>query len=393
MVKENTRYCRKIRIYPPDTLKELLNKCFGATRYVQNKALEYIEKNPDTSLSHISLRQNTMKSDKELRCEENKQEQWLSDVPYDTRQLALKQLASNFKTNFTMLKKNQITHFQMRYRSKRTPYQYCFVNKKAFDISNMHLFKRRIKDKIKTRRKMGKWIQKHISSVESDFIITREKNRYYMCLPMIKELDMIIQPYNRVALDPGVRTFQTFYSDQGLAGKIGHNICDHLIDIAKKEDNLKSLLKQHSYTKRTRYNLQKRCFILRTKIKNIVNDLHWKTANYLCQTFRHILLPSFEVSNMVRKDLPEKARVIGSKAVRKMLSLSHYAFKQKLLYMADVMGCRVDIVNEAYTTCTCGNCGYKNKDIGGNKIFSCSKCHFTMDRDYNGARNIMLKYY
>jgi putative transposase len=374
-------------------LKEILNKCFGATRYVQNQALEYIENNPDTSLTHISLRNNTMKSDKELRKTENTHEQWLIDVPYDTRQLALKQLADNFKSNFTMLENKQINHFKMHYRSKRTPYQYCFVDKAALDISNMRIFKRRFKGVIKTRKKMGKWIRKNISNVESDFIITREKNRYYLCLTMTGEPDMIIQPYNRVALDPGVRTFQTFYSDQGIAGKIGDNICDHLIDIGKKEDRLKSLLKKNSYAKRTRYNLKKRCFLLRTKIKNIVNDLHWKTANYLCTTFRHILLPSFEVSNMTRKGLPEKARTINSKAVRKMLSLSHYAFKKKLLYMGTVMGCKIDIVNEAYTTCVCGCCGQINKDIGGGKVFICSKCSLVLDRDYNGARNVDLKYY
>ena len=49
-VEENINYCRKIRIYPSKQLKELLEKCFRATRYVQNQALEYIEKHPQTSL-------------------------------------------------------------------------------------------------------------------------------------------------------------------------------------------------------------------------------------------------------------------------------------------------------------------------------------------------------
>jgi putative transposase len=36
-------------------------------------------------------------------------------------------------------------------------------------------------------------------------------------------------------------------------------------------------------------------------------------------------------------------------------------------------------------------CGCKNENLGGSKIFNCNKCKITMDRDYNGARNIMLK--
>jgi len=73
-------------------------------------------------------------------------------------------------------------------------------------------------------------------------------------------------------------------------------------------------------------------FLLRTKIKNKINDLHWKTANYLCSTFKNIFLPTFEVSRMVRKDIPFRARNIGSKTVRNMLSLSHGLFRQNSLY-------------------------------------------------------------
>jgi putative transposase len=36
-------------------------------------------------------------------------------------------------------------------------------------------------------------------------------------------------------------------------------------------------------------------------------------------------------------------------------------------------------------------CGCKNENLGGSKIFNCNKCKINMDRDYNGARNIMLK--
>ena len=98
-------------------------------------------------------------------------------------------------------------------------------------------------------------IEKHISDVNSDFIIRREKTRYFMCLPMKRRITHVNQPYNKVALDPGIRTFQTFYSDE-IAGKIGDSQCEQLIDIALQEDKLQSILASKSLKHRTKYNLK-----------------------------------------------------------------------------------------------------------------------------------------
>ena len=394
MVKENIKYCRKIRIYPTKEQKEWLDLFFRATRFVWNNAIEFLRDNPDSPKTHISLRDNTMLSDEQLDLPTNKHMRWLQKIPYDTRQLTLKQLASNFKTNFELLKTKQISHFQMGFKSRKNPYQVCFMDKRSLDLKKMRMCKTRIKTPFKIRKRMKKWFLNNKS--EGDYIIRREKNRYFLCLPKKKKslpksnYNFIHQTYDRVALDPGVRTFQTFYSGQGIAGKIGDNVCNKIIDLGLLEDKLKSKLKDIK-KKRTRYNMKKRCFLLRTKIKNIVNDLHWKTCNYLCTNFKHILLPKFATSNMVRKDIPERARVIRSKSVRQMLSLSHYKFKERLKYMGKRMRCKIDIVDESYTTKTCGGCG-NLKNMDGLKIYKCTKCNFVLDRDYNGARNIFLKH-
>ena len=50
-------------------------------------------------------------------------------------------------------------------------------------------------------------------------------------------------------------------------------------------------------------------------------------------------------------------------------------------------------VNESYTSKTCGRCGKINEKLGGNKKFKCNECKLECDRDYNGARNILLRLY
>jgi putative transposase len=239
---------------------------------------------------------------------------------------------------------------------------------------------------------MKRWIQKQkLDENKGDLVISRNGGRYYFCVPLTRSTKPSNPKYDTVALDPGVRTFQTIYSSEGIAGKLGDGICDKLTSLGLKEDHLKSVLSNIKVKSKTKSNIRKRCSLLRTKIKNIVNDLHWKTAHYLCSTFKRIYIPTFEVSNMVCKGIPERARKINSKAVRKMISLSHYAFKEKLLYMAQTKHVQVEIVSEAYTSKTCGGCGYIKNNLGGAKVYKCDQCPFELDRDYNGARNILLR--
>jgi putative transposase len=145
----------------------------------------------------------------------------------------------------------------MNFKSKRNPKQICFVNKNALKINR--LFVRRIKDKIK--------FKENIENIKHGTLtVIREKNRYYMCFPMKRDIINNKTPYGSVALDPGVKTFQTFYSEEGLAGKIGDRTSNYLKQKYILEDKLKSKLSTiKTLRKRTRYNIRKRCFLLRSK--------------------------------------------------------------------------------------------------------------------------------
>jgi putative transposase len=43
------------------------------------------------------------------------------------------------------------------------------------------------------------------------------------------------------------------------------------------------------------------------------------------------------------------------------------------------------------TSKTCGKCGCVKEDLKGAKIFKCGECGTVIDRDINGARNIMIR--
>ncbi|VBB18971.1 putative transposase [Yasminevirus sp. GU-2018] len=429
--------CRKIRIYPTEEQKIFFNKCFGTSRYIYNKGVKHINNSVqlnnekireysevgciflgadedghetqccsridksdkyfcsvhkskqdrwsgyriDTSLA--TIRGRVLVNDKDM----DKSERWQKDVPYDTRQLILKDLIGGFKSATSNKIRGNVKEFKMRYKSRKDTTQIFHINKKAI-TPELEIFKTRKIGALRVRSKMKRWLTNNIKSIESDCkIIKYRGEQYYLLLSIVKSSPVTKIPFDAVSLDPGVRTFQTFYSPNGLTGKIGEDFAHKsIMKTAIKIDKLDSGA-DTTNNWRTRRNIRARQALLRTKIKNVVTDLHWKTVNFLCNNFKTIITSHFETKNMTAKE----GRCINNKSVRMMLGLSHYAFKQKLLERAKQKGNHVMIVDESYTSKTCGRCGEIKEDLKGDKMFKCDKCGLKIDRDTNGARNIMIR--
>ncbi|WP_242050102.1 zinc ribbon domain-containing protein, partial [Planktothricoides raciborskii] len=125
----------------------------------------------------------------------------------------------------------------------------------------------------------------------------------------------------------------------------------------------------------------------RGKIQNLIKDLHNKSASFLVKNYKLIFLPTFETSNMVSR----QKRKIRSRTARNLLTWSHYKFAENLKQMAARNGVIVVRCNESFTSKTCPKCGQIHEKLGANKKFQCPKCGYIAPRDWNGARNIMLR--
>ncbi|MCP3665417.1 MAG: transposase [Gammaproteobacteria bacterium] len=125
------------------------------------------------------------------------------------------------------------------------------------------------------------------------------------------------------------------------------------------------------------------------KIKDKIKECHRKLALFLCENYRVVMIPKFEVSRMVKR----ANRKLLSKTVRQMCSWSHFAFRQALKAKAETCPwVTVVEVDEAYTSKTCEECGHLHQKLGGNKTFKCPNCNHVADRDLHAARNILLRY-
>lgn len=196
-----------------------------------------------------------------------------------------------------------------------------------------------------------------------------------------------------VALDPGVREFQTAYSPED--GTASFNTLGRLRDEAEKCDDLIGELQQRmKYPKRRR--LKEAISRSRLRAKNLVTELHNGVAHWLCTNYDTVLLPTFESQNMVKKDRgPGRRRKIRAKTARELLNLSHYKFRERLAGKAVMTGTELCVVSEGYTTQNCGKCGLLNPNVGSSETFRCAdrnRCGFVCGRDENAARNIFLKY-
>ncbi len=74
-----------------------------------------------------------------------------------------------------------------------------------------------------------------------------------------------------------------------------------------------------------------------------------------------------------------------------MMTLSFYKFVTRLKNKCKEKGKELIIRPEYYTSKTCGGCGWINKNLSNSDVYNCGSCGLCIDRDMNGARNIMLR--
>lgn len=209
---------------------------------------------------------------------------------------------------------------------------------------------------------------------------------WYIHIPYVR--NEYKEPTNNdtaVALDPGFKTFQTFYSNE-TCGKYQQDehrmkrICD-MLDYYKWTLNTK----WHA-SKYVKYKTDK----LYRKQLHLVEEMHSRIINDITSKYNWIFLPTFETQDM----LEGRGYTKGKRDVKRhAYQLCHFKFKERLKHRCQQMkNSKVLIVSEAWTTKTCSGCGWIWSDMTTkDRMFTCKSCKLEIDRDINGARNIMIR--
>jgi putative transposase len=289
--------------------------------------------------------------------------EWLSQSPKDIRAGACREFMFALKACFAKQGK-----FEMSYRRKKnTTLSWSIeIPKNAIRLpdessNTIGIYPRVMKERMKISPTQ---LRKDLpEKIKHDCRLVFDHGRYYLCIP----IDFPKKKYEITkgvcASDPGVRTFQTIYSENKIVEvKVDRELRKKLRQVIEECKNRRKRFR--AYHRR----------------KDLNTELHYKTL-CLLRGHQRIFLSNFETQGMVRK-----GSCLGKSTKYAMLHLEFYKFKVRAL-QSDLP---VSIVQEWFTTKTCGCCGHVN-NVGSRKVFKCAQCNLVIDRDFNGARNILLK--
>lgn len=411
-MKTLCKYARsyKTKLYFSGSQTTILHKWLKGAKLMYNYCVKVFRDKPYVFYGFFKAKGIVMNQFKALypQCE----------TPYDILSYEIKDFCSNVKSSFTNIKRGNITHFMVGKKNTKkhqtiTIYKNC-VSKNGIYPSLLG--------------KQNKFSESiNIDDVMCDCKLTYDKitNNFYLYCPQYiqgKQSSEIVKK-QVVALDPGEKTFMAYYSLDDC-GMIGTDIRKPILLIEQKIRGYQRVLKKKKNKNGKRINKKKiiiRINKLYTKIKGIVNELHKKTALFLCRNYETILIPKFETKNMLKNEyvvvknmvsanvnkikdankdnlrelrtnlkVYKRKRRLSGRVKFVLNMLSHYKFRQHLISKAEEYGCRVMVVTEEYTSQLCTSCGKLDKTYV-NREKRCKHCNNKINRDINGSRNILLK--
>ena len=356
---------RKIRIYPTQQQKILFKKWFGVSRKFYNETL-VIYKNGS---------QKTWDKVFQEIAEQNKDCDYIKSVPYQVKNRAVNDYKIALSTNKKKSKRLGKS-FEMKFRSKKNPKQTCYIPKTAISSSGIY---HTIAGKLKMKERQ--WFEK---ADISDCRLSLEFGKWFIVIPKEVKTTPIDNQEGVVAIDPGVRTFATYFSTEGYFGKLGKGAFERILRLNLKIDKLISKMSKET-NKHKKSNLKRSIFKIRFKIRNLIDELHWKVIKFLTSRFKVIIFPPFNVSEMVKKS----KRKLSKKVVRSMNCFRFYEFKERLKFKCKENEITFIESSEAFTSRTNSFTGEFIKNLGSKEKFEFD--NIFVDRDINGARNILIR--
>ncbi len=279
-----------------------------------------------------------------------------------------------------------------------------FINDDKVQEKAQVLSQNKIKDKIPNKKRKFRvknhnkpkiYFKKHEVTGDPTVRYDAGKDRFTILFPETikstnerskKQIDKYI------SLDAGLRTYLTGMSNDRTV-EIGTNLSKMIQDDLTILDNINA---RPEIPKKIKKKYETR---INGRIERRIDELHWKTINYLTTNFDHIILGNLSTKCIVKRNEKKSENIETEDVKKKQLSkmmkrvamkMSFYKFKERLKYKCQRHKINLQLINEYLTSKLCSRCGEYN-DVGSSKIYNCTSCDLCIDRDVNAAKNIALR--
>lgn len=410
---ENIIKSHKIKIYFNSKQRNIIKRIFGVYRYFYNRTIQYInnfDKKTNKTFYLIHYGKNETKITIDLENEKNKltfitirnlikknYPEWVNKINFPSHlvDMSIKEAIGSYNGCMVKFNKYKIP-FTLKQKTKKDKIQTLNIEKPMIHSKTNSLFynlkdidgKEFVFRDLKTSCKFNKYS----NICDSSITWNQRTNEYYLNLNFedieIPSNDILLNK-KIASIDPGLKNFITIYSDNSV-NKIGIGIKDKMEKLCKDIDIIISKQYQKKDGK-YKYNCQKRRSlrkVMHRKIKyldNLKEELHNKSVKYLCDNYGKIIIPPFETQKMVTNIK------LDSKTSRSLMCISYYKFLSKLKSKCIEYDIELVIRPEYYTSKTCTKCGNIKHDLKNADTYICKNCNLKIDRDTNGARNILLR--
>ena len=267
-------------------------------------------------------------------------EKWQLNTPAVIRNTAIDDLEKAYKTVFSQLRNNQIKYFNMKFCSKKRDTPSMGLQKDGATIKDgkLKIFPRSLGEMKYSKKQKG-------FEINHDPRIQFKHNKWFLILPIKAKRRKYTNQNTHCSLDPGVITFQTAYTGNGVYKFDIHK--RKIKKLQEKLDLFKSLRDTGKIKKKPFKRRERKIYY---RLNNLINDFHWKTCDFLTKNYKRIVIPNFESQEISQK--------INSKKVnRNLLQLRHYQFRERLKYKCKQRGCKFVLCTEEFTSKTCTRCG------------------------------------
>lgn len=162
-------------------------------------------------------------------------EEWAAEVPYQVKKIAIRDAYQAF-TNGCQKHRKTGKRFDLKFRSRKNPRQSCFIPSSAFGKEMSGIY-RTVTGKLHLAEKLPENAR--------DSRLIYEHGRWCIAVPYRKATTLAENQGRVVALDPGIRTFLTGFSEN-VAFKLGSGDFSRITRICIWMDKLISKISKAS---------------------------------------------------------------------------------------------------------------------------------------------------